>query len=122
MTVEDIKMIQSEKSVLSEETFSEVFEEENEFTRQQLIEALREKASELKCKKKFDELLNAYKRFNRQIVRQQKQNELAEMKRGPRDNMTEFDYFDDGHELCCGAWTADKFGVIGHDIRGDYLA
>lgn len=122
MTVEEIKMIQSEKSVLSEETFSEVFEEENEFTRQQLIEALREKASELKCKKKFDELLNAYKRFNRQIVRQQKQNELAEMKRGPKDNMTEFDYFDDGHELCCGAWTADKFGVIGHDIRGDYLA
>ena len=121
MTVEQINMFQSENELLSDDTFEEVFEEQNELERQRLIDALRDKALILRCKRKFDEHLSAYKRFNRQVQKQMDKR-LAEQSQQPANNITQFDYFDDGHELNCGAWVADQSGVVGFDMFGKHIA
>lgn len=119
MTVAEIEKIDTEKKLLSEEVMDEVFEEQNEIARERLLIAMRDKAMILKCATKFDSIRKAYVRMEKEIARQAKE---AASKAPPEDHMTEFGYFDDGHELACGAWVADQNGVVGYDMFGKHIA
>lgn len=117
----DITLLDSETKLLSDEVFEEVFEEPNEVERERMIMALRDKAMVLHCASKFDKMLNAFKRMNKEIERKQK----AEMKKFPArpvDNFTAFDFPDSDKEFFCGAWIADQTGVRAVDMFGEHIA
>lgn len=123
MTIEDIKKIEDAKQLLSDDTIDSVFDEQNEVLRARLIIAMQDKSKELNVKGKFDLILSAYKKMERQIEKNRKE---AAMKGNspPEDNFTEFDYpgFLDNHELACGAWVANQSGVVGYDMMGKHIA
>lgn len=119
MTVDEIAVIENEKKLLSDEVMDQVFEEQNEVIRAKLLIALRDRAMVLRCASKFDLIVNAYKKMERQIEKNKRQ---ANSQAPPADNWTDFGYFDDGHELMCGAWVADHNGVVGYDMFGGHIA
>ena len=120
MTVEQVSKIDNEKKLLSDEVLDEVFDETNEVLRTKLLIALRDKAMALRCAGKFDMIVNAYKKMERQIAKDKRMAMSAQAP--PEDHFTEFDYFEDGHELACGAWVADQSGVVGYDMLGRHIA
>ena len=65
------------KSILSEEIFLEVFDQEDEITKARMILSLTDRAGELGVKKKFEELLKAIKGWtkkrNKESARSQSQ-------------------------------------------------
>lgn len=120
MTVEEIAKIETESRLLSDDVMNEVFDEANEVSKARLILALKDRAMILRCATKLDVILNAWKKMERQIEKNKKQMEAKQPP--PNDNMTAFDYFDDGHELACGAWVADQNGVSYYDMFGQHIA
>lgn len=119
MTVEEISKIDNETNLLSDDVMNEVFDEANEVTRAKLIIALRDRAMALRCASKFDMIINAWKKMERQIEKSKK---FQSTQLPPNDNMTAFDYFEDGHELACGAWVADQNGISYYDMFGQHIA
>lgn len=105
-------------SILSEDVLTEVFEEQNPITQAELLLSLQDKAKLLGVKGKFDALVKAYKKVNREIERANKQ----VPQNNSFDNYTQFDYFDDGTELYCGNWIADQHGVRTFTMFGEQLA
>lgn len=121
MTEAEIAKIDNEKKLLSDEVMNEVFEEANEVTRAKLIIALRDRAMVLRCASKFDMIVNAWKKMERQIEKNKKA-AMDPKQPPPNDNFTSFDYFEDGHELACGAWVADQNGISYYDMFGQHIA
>ena len=105
-------------SILSDEVLTEVFEEQDPIMYAKILLSLQEKAKGLGVKGKFDEMVKAYKRADREIKKANKQ--LTQ--NNSFDNYTQFDYFDDGHELYCGNWIADQHGVRTFTMFGEQLA
>lgn len=105
-------------SILSDEVLTEVFEEQDPIMQAKILLSLQEKAKGLGVKGKFDAMVRAYKKVNREIERVNKQ--VAQ--NNSFDNYTQFDYFDDGHELYCGNWIADQHGVRTFTMFGEQLA
>ena len=54
-------------SILAEKIFQEIFEQEDEIYKARMILSLTDRAAELGVKKKFEELLKAYKRVDREM-------------------------------------------------------
>ena len=108
------------ESIISEEVLDEVFGENDLILRCRLILSMQERAKILGVKSKFDEMVKTYKRVERQMQKTEKEN----AKNAPQidDRMTEFDYFDDGHELSCGSWYANQTGVRSYDFMGEHIA
>lgn len=103
------------QSILSDAILDEVFEVENPIERSKLINSLQDKAKVLGVKGKLDSLILAYKKVEREIIKSSREpQQIFE------DHMTQFDYFDDGHELFCGSWTADLSGVKYRDFIGEH--
>lgn len=50
------------QTILADNIFEEIFNEENEIHRSRLILSLEDRAAELGVKKKFETMLNAYKK------------------------------------------------------------
>lgn len=90
-------------SILSEEVFIEVFEQEDEIYKARLLLSLEERARELGVKTKFTDLVKTYKRVEREI----KQNKKRQV------NLTEnWTNFSGGYaSLKCGAWVASDDGI-----------
>lgn len=105
-------------SILSDDVLTEVFEEPDAIEQARLLLSLQEKAKGLGVKGKFDALVRAYKKVNREIARA----ENARQQNNSFDNYTKFDYFEDGHELYCGNWIADQEGVRTFTMFGEQLA
>lgn len=108
------------ESVMSDAVLDEVFEESDPIMRNRLLLSLQERAKILGVKTKFDTMVRAYNKVERQIQREEK-----EKQRNPQQNddrMTEFDYFDDGHELYCGTWFANQTGIRSYDFMGEHIA
>ena len=59
-------------SILEERIFEEIFNQEDEIEKARLILSLEDRAGELGVKKKFDELLRAYKRVDREMRKRQR--------------------------------------------------
>ena len=89
MTVEEIEKIDNEKRLLSDDVMNDVFAEANEVLRTKLLIALREKAMTLRCAGKFDMIVNAWKKMERQIEKDKK--EAQKTQPPPNDNFTAFD-------------------------------
>lgn len=108
----------SAESILSDAVLDEVFEENDIIQRSKILLALQDKAKLLGVKSKFDTMVRAYQKVERQIQKSTKPTKQIQQ----ADNFTKFDYFDDGHELMCGAWTADQSGVRSFDFFGEHIA
>lgn len=105
-------------SILSDKILTEVFEEPDAIEQARLLLSLQEKAKGLGVKGKFDALVKAYKKVNREIARA----DSTRQQNNSFDNYTKFDYFEDGHELYCGNWIADQEGVRTFTMFGEQLA
>ena len=108
------------ESVMSDATLDEVFEETDPIMRSRLLLSLQERAKILGVKTKFDTMVRAYNKVEKQI--QKSEREKAKTMPQIDDRMTEFDFFNDGHELCCGSWVANQNGVRSYDFMGEHIA
>lgn len=105
-------------SITSDEVFEEVFSEKDEILKARLLLSLEEKAKLLGVKGKFDIILKAYKKTDRELQKSSKE----KPQNNSFDNYTQFDYFDDGHELYCGNWIANIDGIKTFTMFGEQLA
>lgn len=100
-------------SILSDEIFTEVFEQEDEIYKARLLLSLQDRAAELGVKTKFEELVKAYKRVERETrQKQRKQPSLLENWtnfEGPYDNMQ------------CREWIASEDGVCLRNPQTGYM-
>ena len=106
------------QSILSDEVLEEWASEPDEIEKAKLLLALQDKAKLVGVKGKFDLMVAAYKRVQKEIVKANQE------KPGNRsfDNYTQFNYFDNGMELYCCNWIADQQGVRTFNMLGEQLA
>lgn len=104
----DLKKDYDEGSLLSEETFNEIFDETDEIARARMIMALTDVAKSLGVKAKFEELLKAYKKSIRDYEREQKAKKRNEIS---LENWTNFDSKGKYDNMYCGPWIATDSGV-----------
>lgn len=97
-------------SILSEEVFVEIFEQEDEILKSRMLLSCRDRAKELGVTKAFDELTSSYKKVSKsnQAERNKSKSMLDQWTNftGPYDNML------------CGAWIAGDDGI--HTFNKDY--
>ncbi len=91
------------KTILADAVFEEVFNQEDEIQKARLLLSLQDRAAELGVKGKFDQMVKAYKKVDKEI-RQKKMQETAGM-----DNYTNFDGPYD--TMYCGSWIAGENGI-----------
>nr|DAZ16535.1 MAG TPA: active helicase ring shaped helicase [Caudoviricetes sp.] len=94
------------ESILSDEVLTEVFDQEDELYKSRLLLSLEDRAGELGVKKKFQELIKAYKRIEREMRRQER-----ERKGRPSvlENWTNFEGPYD--RMQCRQWIATEEGI-----------
>ena len=103
-------------SILGEDIFVEIFDQEDEIAKARMILSLTDRASELGVKGKFEELLKAYKKVDRENKRKEREKPITMLERwtnfdGPYDNMF------------CGAWLAGEDGIYAqNDSQIDSVA
>ncbi len=93
----------TEKSILDESVFSEIFDQEDEIAKARMILSLEERADELKVGKQFRQLLRAYKKVAETKPRKDKDAQSLENWTNfgpPYDNMK------------CRSWIATQDGII----------
>ena len=104
-------------SIISDSILTEVFEEQDPIEQAKLLLSLQEKAKILGVKGKFDTMIKAYRKVNREIERSNKQSLSTN---NSFNNYTQFDY--DGEPMYCGNWIADQDGVRTFTMFGEQLA
>lgn len=105
------KLIEYDKeSILSEEVFTEIFEQEDEIMKARMLLSFQERAKELGVKQNFDNLVKAYKKVDVEMKRKKATN------RSIMDSWTNFEGPYDN--MKCGAWIASEDGV--HTFNNDY--
>lgn len=94
------------ETVLSDDVLTEVFDQEDELYKSRLLLSLEDRAGELGVKKKFQELIKAYKRVEREMRRQER-----ERKGRPSvlENWTNFEGPYD--RMQCRQWIATEEGI-----------
>ncbi len=96
----------SKEDLLSEDTFLEILEEQDNIQQAYLIANLSMRAKTLGVKAQFDKILKAYQKVA-----------YSDTKKG---NVTEFnlpkekDYFN----MNCGSWVADESGIVTYNVMG----
>lgn len=98
-----------QKSILSEEVFIEVFEQEDVILQARMLLSLQDRAKELGVKQKFDDLVKVYKSVDRERRKSKASKTMLDQWTnftGPYDNMM------------CGAWIAGDDGI--HTFNKDY--
>ena len=91
-------------TILSEETFSELFGQEDEIEKARLLLQLSDRAAELGIKGKFDTLLKAYKRAQKEIQKRERDKKAVSL-----ENWTNFEGPYD--RMYCGSWIAREDGI-----------
>lgn len=91
-------------SILAEEVFAELFNQEDEIIKARMTLQLEDRAAELGVKSKFTTLLNAYKKAQREIQRKEKERCSVSL-----DNWTNFEGPYD--RMYCGSWIAREDGI-----------
>ncbi|MBA4699202.1 MAG: DUF927 domain-containing protein [Ruminococcus sp.] len=103
------------QSILEEKVFEELFSQEDEIKKARLMVALEDRASELGVKTKFNTVLRAYKKVDKEM--QKKQSSAPSI----LDNWTNFDGPYD--RMYCGSWIASDEGVYSQNTgTADILA
>lgn len=96
------------KSIMSRDVLEEVFSQEDEVYRAEMLADLALRASELRCKAEFKQVVAAYKRAEREIKKQE-----AEEKKRNNSLMEHFTNFTDCpyDNMACENWIASDDGV-----------
>lgn len=114
MYIENVEQL-SNTSVLDEQLFIELFDIEDEFVREQKIQAIQAKAKSLGCKTQFDALLKAKRREAKAKTHEiQEKNKMC--------NVTDFEECGSEVQLRTGMWTANADGIRTWSDRGSVVA
>lgn len=97
------------KTILAEEVFTEIFEQEDEIKKAQMLLSCQERAKELGVKQQFDTMLKAFKKVEKLTNERRKKQTLLE-------NWTNFTGNYDS--MKCGSWIASDDGI--HTFNKDY--
>ena len=89
-------------TILSEEVFVEIFEQEDEISKARMLLSCQERAKDLGVKQSFDDLVKAYKSVERNMRKRQSGQNLLE-------NWTNFT--GTYENMMCGSWIASDSGV-----------
>lgn len=100
-------------SILSDEILTEVFEQEDEIYKARLILSLQDRARELGVKNKFEDLIKAYKKVEREMQRKKKQQPSL------LENWTNFDGPYDSMQ--CKDWIASENGICLRNPQTGYM-
>ena len=92
----------NKKTILSEELFIEIFEQEDEIMKARMLLSCRDRAKELGVAQGFDDLVTAYKKVAREMRKQSTSHSILE-------NWTNFTGIYDN--MKCGAWLATDEGI-----------
>ena len=103
-------------SILSEELFNEIFDEEDIIQRSYMIAELSLKAKELNVKGQFDLILKAHEKAIREETREAKKQSYN----SPAVRMTEFHVPAGGcyQNMQCGSWVANENGIVSYNVMG----
>lgn len=103
-------------SILSEELFEEIFEEEDIIKRSYMIADLSIRAKELSVKSQFDMILKAHEKALREVAREEKRKSFN----SPAGNTTEFHVPADARyqNMQCGSWVANENGIVTYNVMG----
>lgn len=104
-------------SILSEELFGEIFEEEDIIQRSYMIADLSIKAKQLGVKGQFDMILKAHEKA---IKETQKEEKIKKILSPPSGRKTEFAIpmgarYDN---MECGSWFATELGIVSYNVMG----
>ncbi len=99
----------TKQTILSEKVFDEVFNQEDEIYKARLLLSLQDRAAELGVKGKFDQMVKAYKRVDRETRQRKKQQQTAGM-----NNYTDFE--GPYENMYCGSWLAGESGVYAQNM------
>ena len=95
------------QTILADEIFEEIFNQEDVVCQSRMILSLEDRAAELGVKGKFDKLLKAYSRVNRETRKQKKQS-------AGMNNYTEFE--GPYANMYCGSWIATETGIYAQNM------
>ena len=98
----------TKQTILSEEVFNEVFNQEDEIYKARLLLSLEDRAAELGVKGKFDQMVKAYKKVDRE-TKQKKKQQAAGM-----NNYTDFE--GPYENMYCGSWIAGETGIYAQNM------
>lgn len=94
------------ETVLSDDVLTEVFDQEDELYKSRLLLSLEDRAGELGVKKKFQELIKAYKRVEREMRRQDRE------RKGRPSVLENWTNFEGPYErMQCRQWIAMEEGI-----------
>lgn len=104
------------KTILSEEVFIEIFEQEDEILKARMLLSCQERAKDLGVKQPFDDMVKAYRRVERQS------REKRSTSKAMLDQWTNFTGTYDN--MRCGAWIAGDDGIytFNKDYSNEVLA
>lgn len=104
------------KSILSDELFEEIFEEEDIIKRSYMIADLSIRAKELSVKGQFDMILKAHEKAIREEIREEKRRSFTSQ----AGRMTEFNVPAGARyqNMQCGSWVADESGIVTYNVMG----
>lgn len=96
-------------SILSDDVLTELFDQEDEIYKSRLMLSLIDRADALGVKKKFEELIKAYKRVERENRRRRREEERKNVPKSLVNNWTNFDGPYDN--MICKEWIASDDGI-----------
>jgi type III secretion system FlhB-like substrate exporter len=96
------------ETILEDEIFCEVFEEDDEIYKARLLLTLTDRAQELGVKTKFEKLVQAYKKAKAKYDKEKKSAPVVQP--DSLERITEFDS-DVYTEMKCGNWIANNNGI-----------
>lgn len=99
----------NEKTILSDEVFEEIFSQEDEIYKARLLLSAQEVAERFHVKGKFDQMVKAYKRVDRETKQRKKQQQNAGM-----NNYTDFE--GPYENMYCGSWIAGETGIYAQNM------
>lgn len=104
-------------TILSEELFEEIFDEEDIIKRSYMIADLSIRAKELSVKGQFDMILKAHEKAIRKTEKEEKQKAYSSSSDG---RLTEFNIPADKkyQNMLCGSWVANENGIVTYNVMG----
>ena len=109
--MEDLKSLTAD-SILEDNIFAEIFEQEDPIAKTRMKIKLNDRAKELGVKTKFEELLKAYEKADREMKKEEKEKQSVCLV----DNYTNFEGPYD--TMFCGAWIASENGIFSQTSGG----
>ena len=108
----------TKQTILEDDIFCEVMDEKDPVFRKRMIMELTDRAFDLGVKTKFEDLMKAYEKIERQEL------SLAKKKKPEQETLSNFTCFESDKypNLFCGNWIADERGIRTYSMFGECLA